>query len=156
MDMDVTRNGDYLALAYYRFHAPILLDVREYHRNELSRATALSEHPHRIFAVAFSRDGKTLAAAGTRGAISFWDVHTGEKMLMKSLNEHMDTPGKNYEKICLEFAPDDSALVCGLTPAITDGETKPRGILFTLHAPRVDRQPSSTHESEFQTASEQL
>lgn len=41
--------------------------------------TARLRHGHRVNALAFSRDGKTIASASADGTVRFWDVETGKE-----------------------------------------------------------------------------
>lgn len=63
--------------------------------------------PKGFIAVAFSPDGKTLAASKFDGSIALWDVTTSPPKLLRVLSKHGDPV------IALAFSPDGKTLVTG-------------------------------------------
>src|SRR5262249_41519661 len=68
------------------------------------RRAALPEHARAVMALAFSRDGSTLASADGDG-VRTWDAATGRPRPLPPL----DLPGV----VCLAFAPDGGSLAVG-------------------------------------------
>ncbi|MGD9855393.1 MAG: hypothetical protein AB7U20_10645, partial [Planctomycetaceae bacterium] len=139
--MAVTRDGKQAACGIDRLVNPAMFDLARFHDTGINYGTDLGRHRnHHTIAVAFTSDGHTLAVADNKGWLALYDVRSGIKMLTRSLSELTGLADFAYEKICLDFADDDSALVCGLTPALDETHTEPHGVIFIIHAPRL-RQP---------------
>lgn len=70
-------------------------------------ATLAGQHVQGIAAVAFSRDGRTLATSGSK-VVRLWNVATHRDVATFT---HLDKPWD------LQFSPDDRALFVGCPPA---------------------------------------
>jgi WD40 repeat protein len=68
-----------------------------------SRRLRLRGHDSAVFAVAFARDGKTLASGDWEGNVKLWDVATGQ--------ERASLPGHQGWVTRLAFTPDSKTLV---------------------------------------------
>src|SRR2546429_4248533 len=74
-------------------------------------------------ALAIAADGRTLAGGNANGAVSLWEIATG------NLTLHLDVPGP---VLCLAFSPDGNWLAIGLAkPA---GEPADTVWLYEIHA----------------------
>ena len=74
-------------------------------------------------ALAITADGRTLAGGNANGAVSLWEIATG------NLTLHLDVPGP---VLCLAFSPDGNWLAIGLAkPA---GEPADTVWLYEIHA----------------------
>ena len=67
--------------------------------------TTLKGHTDSVYAVAYSRDGKTLASGSKDKSIKLWDAATGaERLALKGHGERLRA---------LAFSPDDKTLASG-------------------------------------------
>jgi dipeptidyl aminopeptidase/acylaminoacyl peptidase len=99
---------------------------------EIRRERDLVESNDCLFAVAFSPDGKLLAAAGADRAIRFWEVATGK--LVATIEDHADWI------FDLAFSPDGKRLASASrdkTSKVFDVEKKEALVTFPGHAQTV-------------------
>ena len=77
---------------------------------------SIEAHGARVWGIAISPDGKTLASAGWDGKIKLWDVAT--------LKERASFTGHTDRVYALAFTPDGKTLISGGGIQTKRGETK--------------------------------
>jgi len=89
-------------------HSPGTLSILKWLLPYWHENTTVLFHDSRITSIAFSPDGKVLAAGGSDKELKLWDVSSGE--VMHNLSAHQ---GDIFSSICVAFSPDGSLLASG-------------------------------------------
>ena len=113
----------------------MILDPREPGVRDFS-PVVLHTHSRPVTAVAFSRNGQTIATADNLGTVSLWDAHSGQLMI-----DHLECEFKRealieFEHLAIEFTPDDSALICGGAYVTEVPIPDRKGLIWAWYAPR--------------------
>jgi len=114
-DIAFSPDGRYIAWGSPSDGEPAVIKIWDRRRNQLFRKIPAKEYllpestePKVIyFTIAFSHDGKRIAAGGDSQVVKVWEVETGE--LIHELKEH------NYAITSIAFSPDGKFIAAGST-----------------------------------------
>ena len=122
------RSGTLLAVGYFSGEI-ILWDLTRRTPPKVCRSaeTVVPGDYNRVYNVAVSDDGKTVASSGQRNKrIYLWDTSGAEPTLLGSLEKAPRQAGEEEFVSALEFAPDGKKLVSGGSGGITVWDIDPR------------------------------